>query len=309
MKTLIYLGTPELSAHCLEKLAQLPDYRIVGVVTQPDKPVGRLKVLTPSPVAVTAARLGLPVYKPQRLNKDYGIIADLQPDLLLTFAYGQIIAEKVLALSRYQALNLHASLLPAYRGAAPLQYALRRGEKETGVSLMAMVKAMDAGAVYARAKIAIAPEDNYTSLSEKIAELGFQVASQYLPEFFAGRLEPQPQDESLVTFAPSIKPEEEHLEIDQSPASFVNQVRSLALTPGGYLWTETGEKLKIYRARCFSDEVSAELGTIVSAHRSDLVLQVAGGQVALELLQRAGKKTLDAASFNNGQKWEGKVLQ
>ena len=162
MKTIIFLGTPQMSADLLEEIIKDNKYKVVGVISQPDKPLGRKKILTPSPVSMVALKYNIPLHRPEKLNNDYEFIERLQPDLLLTFAYGQLISTKVLSLSKYQALNLHGSLLPKYRGAAPIQYALKNGDKKTGVCLMAMVKKMDAGAVYGKVEISIDEEDNYT---------------------------------------------------------------------------------------------------------------------------------------------------
>lgn len=140
MKTIIFLGTPQMSADLLEEIIKDNKYKVVGVISQPDKPLGRKKILTPSPVSMVALKYNIPLHRPEKLNNDYEFIERLQPDLLLTFAYGQLISTKVLSLSKYQALNLHGSLLPKYRGAAPIQYALKNGDKKTGVCLMAMVK-------------------------------------------------------------------------------------------------------------------------------------------------------------------------
>ena len=138
MKTIIFLGTPQMSADLLEEIIKDNKYKVVGVISQPDKPLGRKKILTPSPVSMVALKYNIPLHRPEKLNNDYEFIERLQPDLLLTFAYGQLISTKVLSLSKYQALNLHGSLLPKYRGAAPIQYALKNGDKKTGVCLMAI---------------------------------------------------------------------------------------------------------------------------------------------------------------------------
>ena len=190
MKTIIFLGTPQMSADLLEEIIKDNKYKVVGVISQPDKPLGRKKILTPSPVSMVALKYNIPLHRPEKLNNDYEFIERLQPDLLLTFAYGQLISTKVLSLSKYQALNLHGSLLPKYRGAAPIQYALKNGDKKTGVCLMAMVKKMDAGAVYGKVEISIDEEDNYTSLCKKITEASHICMNRYLPDFFENKIIP-----------------------------------------------------------------------------------------------------------------------
>jgi methionyl-tRNA formyltransferase len=275
-------------------------FNIVGVITREDKPQGRKMELKASPVGQKAAELGLKVFKPHKLNKEYEFLNDLKPDVLITFAYGQIISETVLAYSKLPPINFHASLLPKYRGAAPIQYALRNGEKETGISLMRMVKEMDAGEVYAVDKIAIDPNDNYSSMCLKLEELALQMALKYLPSYFKGELKGQAQDASQVTFCPSIKKEEEHLILNQSPEAFVNQVRSLADIPGGYLLMPDQSILKIYKAQVHSTEAAAPIGTVISAKKNEILLQVQGGLVELTALQKPGKRVMSALDFNNG---------
>lgn len=305
---IIFLGTPEISAHVLGGLIK-NGFQVVGVVTKEDKVRGRNNKIEESPVALKAHEFNIPVHKPHRLNKDFQFILDLKPDLLLTFAYGQLISDEILALGTYKPLNLHASLLPKYRGAAPIQYALRNGDAFTGVSLMEMVHEMDAGDVYAVKELPIDPFDNYTSLANKLSDVALELALEALPKYFNHELPNREQDPQLVTFCPTIKKEEEHLDLSLSPEQFVNQVRSLSFTPGGYLYRDD-EIIKIYEARVYSDKVEKECGTIVLAKKKNIVLQLQSGQVLLTLLQRPGKKMMSASDFNNGVKdFEGAILK
>jgi methionyl-tRNA formyltransferase len=306
-KRIVFLGTPAISAYLLDGMVKA-GFNIVGVITREDKPQGRKMELKPSAVGETAARLGLKVFKPHKLNKEYSFLEELQPDLLLTFAYGQLISTAVLAYSKFSPLNFHASILPKYRGAAPIQYALKNGETETGISLMEMIKEMDAGDVFAVEKLPIGKDDNYSSMCLKLQELALQMAVKYLPLFFDNKLVRTKQDETKVTFCPSIKKEEEHLVLAQSPEGFVNQVRSLADIPGGYL-TLGDTMIKIYKASINDQTEQASIGTIVSAQKKSIILQLQGGTVKLLILQKPGKKALDASSFLNGSHdLEGKIL-
>ncbi|MBP3713045.1 MAG: methionyl-tRNA formyltransferase [Bacilli bacterium] len=309
-KKIIFLGTPDMSAYVLQGMVKA-GFNIVGVITQEDKPRGRKKILSPSPVAIKGEELGLKVYKPHRLNKDFDFIKELEPDLLLTFAYGQIISTEVLSLSKYPPLNLHASILPKYRGAAPIQYALKNGDKETGVSLMEMVKEMDAGDVFACEKLDILKEDNYSSLCEKIQELSLNMAIKYLPLFFENKLERVCQDPFKVTFCPSIKKEEEHLDLNLSNEDFINVVRSLSFTPGGYLINTKDESIiKIYACSNYSSAIEGEVGQIIKASKKDLILQLKNGQIKIDLIQKPGKKMMSATDFNNGNRdFEGTILK
>lgn len=305
---IIYLGTPAMSAYVLEGLVK-NGFNIVAVITKEDKVRGRNNKVEESDVAKKARELSLPVLKPHKIKDVYEEIKAYSPDLLLTFAYGQIIPDNVLALSRYKPLNLHASLLPLYRGAAPIQYALRDGREETGVSLMEMIHEMDGGDVYKKEIIKIDRSDNYTSLCKKVQETSLKVATDNLPKYFEGKLVGVKQDESKKTFCPSIKKEEEHLDLALDKVSFVDQIRSLSLTPGGHLYLND-EIIKIYEAEVYSDDIKAPVGTIVLAKKKDIILQLKDGQIKINLLQRPGKKMMTASDFNNGVRdFQGKILR
>lgn len=305
---IVFLGTPKLAADCLEGLIKA-GFDIVGVITKEDKVRGRNGKVEESEVAKVARKYSLPLFKPHRLNTDHDFLYKLKPDLLLTFAYGQIVNDEILSLAKYKPLNLHGSLLPKYRGAAPIQYALLNGEKETGVSLMEMVHEMDAGDIYAVKSFAIDEKDNYTSLSEKISKCGLELAIEALPKYFKGELTPIKQDQEKVTFTHMIKKEQEKLDLNASSKDFINQVRALSLTPGGYL-LHGNEILKIYQASFLNDKVEGKVGEIILAHKKQIILQLKDGQVLLELLQRPGKKMMGASDFNNGVKdFQGAVLQ
>ena len=306
-KKIVFLGTPQISAFVLEGLVRT-GFNVVSVVTKEDKVRSRGNKVEESDVAKTARILGIPCHKPHRINKEHDFLQKEKPDLLLTFAYGQILSEEVLGLGTLRPLNLHASLLPKYRGAAPIQYALRNGDTTTGVTLMEMVKAMDAGDIYAQESLEIDPEDDYTSLSNRLAALALDMAVKYLPLYFEGKLQGKKQEESEATFCPTIKKEEEKLSLMQSPEAFVNAVRSLSQEPGGHLLLDE-EPIKIFKARKVSDEKLAPAGTVLLARKKEIHLQLSEGIVALLELQRPGKKRLSASDFNNGNPIEGKVLE
>lgn len=297
---IVFLGTPQISAYVLEGLVK-GGMNIVGVVTKEDKVRARNGKIEEAPVALKAKELNLPYHKPHRLNQDFEILKEWNPDLLLTFSYGQIISDEVLSLSKFKPLNLHGSLLPKYRGASPMQAALRNGDSFTGVSLMEMVHEMDAGDVYATKEIPLSIEDNYTSLCQKMAEAALALALDKLPLYFKSELSPIPQDKNLVTFTHMISKEEEHLSLDSSVRDFVNQVRSLSETPGAYVYNRT-EILKIYKAMPYSDSVNRQVGTLRTEGKKILTLQLKDGEVRLFELQRPGKKKMSAIDFINGAK-------
>ena len=295
---IIFMGTPEISATVLEGLI-LNGYNIVAVIAQPDRPVGRKKVLMPVPTKVVAEKYNIPVYQPIKIRKEYEFVNDIKPDLILTLAYGQIVPQGLLDIPTLGCINLHGSLLPKYRGAAPIQYALLNNEKETGMTLMRMVKEMDAGEMYDVEKVEISLEDNSTSLFKKMGEAALRLSLRSLPLFLENKLSGVPQDESLVTFAPSIKPEEEKIDLNKTKEEIFGQIRALSDLPGAYLYL--GEtKLKIYKSQIISEEINGEVGQIVKADKNGLYLQTKNGIIALLDLQKEGRNRMDYKSFVNG---------
>ena len=305
---IIFMGTPEISSKVLEGLI-LDGYNIIAVIAQPDRPVGRKKILMPVPTKVVAEKYNIPVYQPVKIRKEYEFVNDLHPDLILTLAYGQIVPQGLLDIPTFGAINLHGSLLPKYRGAAPIQYALLNNDKVAGMTLMRMTKEMDAGEMYAKKEIEIDEEDNSTSLFIKMGDLALELAKESLPLFLEGKLEGIPQDESQVTFAPSIKPEEEKIDLNKTKEQIFGQIRALSETPGAYLYLNE-LKLKIYKAKIVSDEILGEAGTIVKADKGGLYLQTINGIIALLDLQKEGKNRMDYKSFINGnQNLVGQLLK
>lgn len=295
---IIFMGTPSISSKVLEGLI-LDGYQIIAVIAQPDRPVGRKKILEPVPTKVVAEKYNIPVYQPEKIRKEYDFVKELNPDLILTLAYGQIVPQGLLDIPKLGCINLHGSLLPKYRGAAPIQYALINNEKKTGMTLMKMVKEMDAGEMYATEEVEIADEDNATSLFEKMGDAALKLILRVLPDYLDDKLPGVPQDESQVTFAPSIKPEEEKIDLVKSKEEIFGLVRGLSEVPGAYLYFDE-LKLKIYRAQIVSDEIIGEIGEIVKADKFGLHLQTNNGIIALLDLQLEGKKRMDYKSFING---------
>lgn len=297
-KRIVFMGTPEISASVLEGIIS-SGYNVVAVIAQPDRPVGRKKILMPVPTKEVALRHNIPVYQPFKIRKEYEFVKDLNPDVIITLAYGQIVPQGLLDIPPLGCLNLHGSLLPKYRGAAPIQYALMNNDKVTGMTLMKMVKEMDAGEMYTKEEVIISEEDNSTSLFKKMAEAALKLILKELPTILEGKLVGVPQDESLVSFAPSIKPEEEKLDLNKSKEELHGYIRALSDVPGAYLYLE-GLKFKIYRSQIISDELLAEVGQIVKADKKGLYLQTKNGLLALLDVQLEGKKRMDYMSFING---------
>ncbi len=295
---IIFMGTPEISAKVLEGMIS-SGFNIVALISQPDRPVGRKKIMAPVPTKVVAEKYHIPVYQPIKIRKEYEFVNEIKPDLILTLAYGQIVPQGLLDIPTFGALNLHGSLLPKYRGAAPIQYALLNNEKKTGMTLMRMVKEMDAGEMFDTEIVTISEEDNSTSLFIKMGEAALKLAIRALPKFLNGELKGIPQDESLVTFAPSIKPEEEKIDLIKSKEEIFGKIRALSDVPGAFLYLNE-HKLKIYKAKIISDEMIGKVGEIIKADKGGLFVQCNNGVLSLLDLQKEGKNRMDYKSFING---------
>lgn len=297
---IVFLGTPDISAKLLKGLVDF-GFNIPLVITQPDKKTGRNQRLEESEVSKICKDLSLNVFKPVKLNKDYQVLLDIKPDLLLTFAYGQILSTSVLNISKYKPLNLHASLLPKYRGASPIQTALLNGDKKTGITLMEMEKGMDTGKIYYQEQLEILIDDNYTSLKDRLTTLAIDVACNKLPLFFEDKLKPILQDEDSATYTTLIKKEDEHLSFNDDCFKFINKVRALSFTPGAFLNITDNEILKIYQASFISNDKVSDVGSLLK-YQKKLALQLPDGLISLDLLQKSGKKMTRGIDFLNGIK-------
>ncbi len=295
---LVFMGTPEISAYVFEKMI-LDGYHFVGLVAQPDHPVGRKGIIEKVPTKVIAEKYNIPVFQPEKIRLDYSFIDEIKPDLVITLAYGQIVPEGFLNKVPMGCLNLHGSLLPKYRGASPVQSVLINNESITGVTLMEMVKAMDAGRMYARKEIKISEEDNATSLFNKVKEAASELVLESLPKYINDELIGEEQDENEVTFCSTIKPEQEKLDLSLSAKEIVGWIRGLSDEPGAYLYLNS-LKLKIYKAKVVDNSITAEVGTIVKADKSGLYMQAKDGVISLLEIQKEGKKRMDYRSFLNG---------
>jgi methionyl-tRNA formyltransferase len=297
---LLLMGTPALARDVFQAIHQA-GYTIIGLVCQPDSVVGRDKVLSKPPTKIWAESVQIPVFQPEKIRLNHAFLDQLEVDFILTLAYGQIVPQVVLDKPHFGAFNFHGSLLPKYRGASPIRFALIHQEAITGMTLMKMVLAMDAGPVYAMKRMAIQPDDNYTSLLQRFSSLTVQFALQVLPRLFGGELSPVAQVEQDVSFAPMIKKEDEHLNLALPMASFLGWVRGLSDTPGGYLLSGD-KKLKILTASKLSETETHPVGTLLKVDHQGVHLQVKGGVIALEQVQAEGKGKMSGQVFGNGHR-------
>ena len=295
------MGTPEFSVPVLEGLIEA-GYEIRAVVTQPDKKVGRKQKIAKTPAKIAAEKHDLPVLQPVKLSgsEEMNQLIDMHADLIVTAAYGQFLPTKFLKSVNIAAVNVHGSLLPKYRGGAPIQYSLINGDKETGITIMEMVKKMDAGDIYAQEAIKIEPEDNAGTLFSKLSILGRDLLLKTLPSIIDGSVKKTPQDPDKVVFSPNITKEQERLSIDMTAEQANNMIRALNPDPGAYLMIN-GQRFKVWEAEVASDSSSLEAGTVV-ANKGRFAISFADNTV-LNLLevQPSGKKRMNIKNFLNGQ--------
>lgn len=303
MTSVVFMGTPAFAAPILEGLIQTNDYKVLAVVTQPDRPVGRKRILTPSPVKEVALKHGIEVLQPQKLSgsEEMQRVISLAPDLIVTAAFGQFLPTKLIAAAKVGAVNVHGSLLPKYRGGAPVQYAIMNGDQETGVTIIYMVKKMDAGDMLAQAKLPIGPHDDTGSIFAKMSILGRDTLLATLPKLVAGELVAQKQDESQVVFSPTIKPEEEKLSLTLNAKQIDWKVRALRPAPGAYFENFNGKRTKLWDVTPLAETTSLPAGAVVAVTKHELKLAAADGSVyQVNELQPAGKPRMQVTAYLNG---------
>ncbi|MBQ7744013.1 MAG: methionyl-tRNA formyltransferase [Ruminococcus sp.] len=296
---IVYMGTPDFAVPALEKLAQSPDYTVAAVFTQPDKPKGRKMVMTPPDVKVCAEKLGIPVFQPASMRSEeaYNSLKELNPDVIVVAAYGQILPKAVLDLPKFGCVNIHGSLLPKYRGAAPIQQSVLDGEKVTGVTTMLMDVGLDTGDILLKAEIEIGENETAGELFDRLAVLGGELIVETLDKLEKGEITPQKQDESLATHTSKISKELCPIDFNKSAFEVHNKVRGL--NPWPVAVTEiAGKTVKVYSSRV--SDMSGAAGTILSLKP----FIVACGYKSVELIeiQPQGKKRMTAQAFLAGHK-------
>ncbi len=292
------MGTPQFSATVLEGILSEGSYEVLAVVTQPDRAVGRKKEIRMTPVKELALRYNLSLIQPEKLSGSQELeeIIALGADGIITAAFGQFLPSKLLNAVDF-ALNVHASLLPKYRGGAPIHYAIMNGEKEAGVTIMEMVKEMDAGDMVAKASIPILDTDNVGTLFEKLAVIGRDLLLKSLPQYLSGNLKPIPQDHSQATFSPNITAEQEKLNLSQPARQIFNQVRGMNPWPVAHTILK-GQRFKIYEASLV--EGQGQPGQIIEKTKKTLVIATGHGALSLQTVQPAGKPKMAITDFLNG---------
>lgn len=301
MAKIVFMGTPEFAVPVLQTL--IKSRQLIGVVTQPDRPAGRGQALRQPPVKETALAAGIPIYQPDSLRKQAAAetLYEWAPDLIVVAAFGQILRPHVLNLPPLGCVNVHASLLPRWRGASPIQHAILAGDAETGVTLMQMDEGLDTGAMLVAEKVAIASDETAVSLHDRLALLGAQIVGRYLDDILQERLTPTPQNDALATYAPMITKEDGRLDWSHTAAELERRIRAMTPWPGAFTTWE-GQILKILVASVAPEaKLTDKLpGQLVEYKDKVVVTAGEGSGLVLEQIQMAGKKAVFTADFLHG---------
>lgn len=293
------MGTPDFSTKVLEMLIAKED--VIAVVTQPDRPVGRKRVMTPPPVKEVALQNGIEVYQPEKISQseDLQTLIDLKPDLIVTAAFGQILSKALLDAPRLGAINVHASLLPKYRGGAPIHQAIIDGEKETGVTIMYMAPKLDAGDIISQQAIDIEANDDVGSMHDKLSFLGADLLAKTLPDIINGTNERIEQNEEEATFASNISREDERIDWSKSAQDIYNHIRGLSPWPVAY--TKLDDKnMKLYQAHIVEGK-EGKPGEIIETTKKAIIVGTGSSDaIALTDIQLSGKKRMPTANFLSG---------
>ncbi len=300
----VFMGTPPLAATVLETLLAEKTFEVIAVITQPDQPKGRELKLQPSAVKELALKKNLPVLQPERARDETFItrVRELAPDIIVVAAYGQILPQSLLDIPRCGCLNVHTSLLPKYRGAAPIQWAIINGDQETGVTIMKMDAGLDTGAIVSEERTAILRGDDSQTLHDRLARMGGSLLTRTIPDYVTGKIVPRPQPTEGASYARKIKKEDGRLDWSQPALVLWNRLRGLTPWPGTFTsFPNAGATslIKIWRAEHL-ETVSGARGEILSAKRDGIVVACGGGALRILELQREGGKRLSAQQFLAG---------
>ena len=297
----IFMGTPDFSIPVLKALIQAKEHEVTAVITQPDKARGRSGKLTPTPVKSCAEEHGIPVYTPTRV-KDPEFIEKLRTipcDVIVVIAFGQILPSQILSMPRFGCVNVHASLLPRWRGAAPMQWAIMAGDTETGVTTMQMDEGLDTGDMLLEKRVPIESDETGESLHDKLAPLGASLLIETLAGLETGTIQPRKQDDAASTYAKMLTKEMGRIDFSLKAAVIERYIRALSAWPNVFC-TWRGKTLKVWRATVIDEDSGMEPGMVSLVTRKSFRVQTGHGQLEFLEVQPEGKKRMDAASFLNG---------
>ena len=293
---IVYMGTPEFSVGPLKEI--IKDYDVEMVVTQPDKEVGRKKILTPSKVKEFALEKGIKVFQPTKIREDYKEILDIKPDLIVTCAYGQIIPKELIDFPKYGCINIHASLLPEYRGGAPIHHAVIDGKDKTGITIMYMNEKMDEGDILYQREIDILDTDNTSSMFNKLSVLGSEMIREFIPRLINGEITPIKQDNSKATYAYNISKEDEKINFNDSSRNIFNKIRGLSDIPGGYSFLDN-KRVKIFSSR-IGNSTKGNPGEIINIYDDGIGVRTNDSEIILTDIQVEGKTRELVKNYLNG---------
>jgi len=298
---IVFMGTPEFAVPSLEALLRSDDDQVVGVVTQPDRPKGRGQHLVPPPVKLVAERAGIPILQPLKIRTPDFLqaLSAWQPDVITVAAFGRILHTPILSLPPMGCVNVHGSLLPKYRGAAPVQWAIINGETETGITTMLMDEGMDTGAILLQEKLPITPDDTTGTLAPRLAEMGGRLLVETLAQLKAGTLMPEKQDDGQATMAPILKKEDGLIDWTVRAASLANRVRGLSPWPGAYTFLG-GERWNVWDAVSTVGPTTEKPGTIVTVNKQSILVATGDGLLEIREIQTANSKRMSVAQFLTG---------
>jgi len=306
---MVFMGTPDFAVPSLQALHE-SRHQVVLVLTQPDRPRGRGRKIMPSPVKEAAVRFGYDLLQPERVSTPavHDLICDLKPDLLVVVAFGQILPLSLIHIPQYQAINVHASLLPRYRGAAPIQWALIKGETETGVTTMAMDAGMDTGDLLLSAPVSIAQNDTAATLHDTLAREGANLLLETIERLLMGKLDPRPQDPANVSYAPLLKKGDGRINWELSAKEIENFIRGVTPWPGAFTFCDD-RRLKIYKSKHIVKEIREAPGTVLMSFPDELLVATGAGALLIEELQGASGKCMATKDYLCGCSMEpGTVL-
>ena len=301
---IVFMGTPDFAVGALEALVEA-GHEVVAVVTQPDKPKGRGKEMQQTPVKACALKHNIEVFQPIKIKTPEAVevLKGYQADLFVVAAFGQILSKEILEMPKYGCVNIHASLLPKYRGAAPIQWAILDGEKETGVTIMQMNEGLDTGDMLTKVVVPILDTDTGESLFDKLAEAGAKLMVETIPQIEAGTITPVVQDDALSTYAKMIRKEMGHIDWKKEAVVLERLVRGMNSWPSAYTYL-AGKTLKVWEASVEISETNGEPGTIVEVTKNSIKVKTGKDLLVLKQIQLEGKKRMDVAAFLLGYKVE-----
>ena len=297
----IFMGTPDFCVPILKALSE--KCNVIAVVTQPDKEVGRKKEISYSPVKKTAIDLGIKVLQPVKIKEEYKEIIDLDPDIIITCAYGQIVPEVILNYPKYGCINVHASLLPKLRGGAPIHKAIIYGYDVTGITIMYMDKGMDTGDMISKKEVKIEDNDTAETLHDKLQKISVTLLLETLPKIISGTNKREKQDDNRATYAYNISRQEEHVDFNRTSREVFNQIRGLNSWPGAYAVLDD-KNIKLWLSKISENHYDAKPGTIVNLDKNGMEIVTKDGSVLITELQLPGKRKTNIKDFINGVKKE-----